>query len=803
MDTLRLAFRKLFRKGEYTFARIISLGAGLAFGLILLGNVLYYYSFDNCYPDLDRIYTVAEQFKRDNQKKELRTAKTVSGAIAPGLQAEVPGIEFATRINHFATTDFFTSDNKKYHARFSLADKHWQDVIPRPMISGDARKILTTPMQCMISDELAEKIGGNIIGQTIRLQSNPKKILTIAGIFKKVPENTNYYYDVLVSMISTPEFTWDGTQNWLGNDRYYTCVKLKKGVTPESLAPAVRKMQEKHQDIEEIEKKNPGFVLKYKFLKNKDIMPETYKSIILILSIIAFSVIFVALMNYILLTISTLVNRAKNSAIHKCYGAQKRNLRAMIFTEALMVFIMSLTLSGLIIYFAQPFIEQQVEHKIISMFSLEVILPLIGLLIFILLIIGYIPGHFFSKIPVAAAFRNYRQKSNKWKLGLLSLQFVGASFILAMLVVVSLQYDKMQNVNHGYQTENVYYVSTAGMEASKLSTVLNELKKMPEVELAGLGESLPLDGASGNNVMAEDGEQELFNVADFYYIDENYIKILGIPIEEGNDFTTEDNKAGDILISKLGAEKLIAYNKWSGSVVGKEITITEHHDRGEGANISGVFSDFIIGSILNSDNRPAIFFFVPQTRYIKFLTKNSGYNVNILIRTNPKHSPNIMEKITEVANIASPTKDIKVFSLAEQQRKAYQSAKGFRNTMLIGNIIIILITIIGLLGYTLSEVNRRRKELAIRKINGATVSNVLRLFIWDMQRMAIPAVLLGIVGSWFVAEKWMQSFSEKIALHWYIFAACSFVILLLVAIIAVISYWKPAISNPVNDLRYE
>ncbi len=259
MRTLKLAFRKLFRKGEHTTARIISLGTGLAFGLILLGEVLYYYSFDNCYPDLDRVYTVAENFKRD----ELKSTDYVSGAIGPGLQAEVPGIEAATRLNHFATTDFLTSDNKKYHARFSFADEHWQEVLPRPMISGNPKEILTTPMQCMISDELAEKIGGNVIGKNIHLQATPQKILTIAGVFERLPENTNYHYDILVSMISTKEFTWDGTDNWLGNDRYYTCVKLKKGVTPESLAPAVRKMQEKHQGIEEIERKNPGFVLKY------------------------------------------------------------------------------------------------------------------------------------------------------------------------------------------------------------------------------------------------------------------------------------------------------------------------------------------------------------------------------------------------------------------------------------------------------------------------------------------------------------------------------------------------------------
>ncbi len=804
MIILKLALRKLFRKGEYTSARMISLGTGLAFGLILLGEVLYYYSFDNCYPDLDNIYIVAENYKQDKQKEQLKSRNYVSGAIALGLQAEVPGIEAATRLNHFATTDFFTSDNKKYHGSFSFADKHWQDVLPRPMIRGNARKILTTPMQCMISDELAAKMGGNVIGKSIHLQSRPDAPLIIEGVFKRLPENTNYKYDILVSMISTKKFIWDGTENWLGNDRYYTCVKLKKGITPKSLAPAVRKMQEKYQGIEEIERKNPGFVLKYSFTKIKTIMADKYKSMIFVLSIIAFSVLFVALMNYILLTVSTLVNRAKFSAIHKCYGAKENNIQAMIFTEAIMVFVMSLALAGLIIYIAKPFIEQQVAHQISSMLSWGVILPLVGLLIIVILVIGYIPGRFFAKIPVAVAFRNYKQKGNKWKLGLLSLQFFGASFIFTTLVIVSMQYNKMQNADHGYQTSNVYYLSTKGLEKNKLTAVFNEFEKMPDVELVGLGETLPIFRTSGNNVRSIDGEKELFNVADFYYIDENYMKILGIPIEKGTNFTVKNNTQGDILISRLGANKLIAYNKWANGVIGKSISITEHHNNGnEKARVTGIFTDFIIGSITNTDTRPSVFFFMPQSKYIQFLQEHLGYNVNILIRVTQQHSSDIMQKIADVVNIASPTKDVRVFSLEEQKRRVYHAEKGFRNVMFIGNIIILLITLIGLLGFALSEVNRRRKELAIRKINGATICNVFRLFLWNMERVAIPAIIIGVGLARFVVGKWMQNFSQQITLHWYLFLACGLIILLFIGIITIASYWRTANKNPVEALRYE
>ena len=140
-----------------------------------------------------------------------------------------------------------------------------------------------------------------------------------------------------------PSLLWDGTNNWIGNDRYYVCVKLEAGVDPESLAPAVRKMQEVHQDIVHLESIQNGMVLKYSFKPIRKFHIEDVKDMIIILSAIAFAVLLVSLLNYILLTLSALVNRAKTSAIYKTYGAQSVNLQLMIFLETSLLFIISLS----------------------------------------------------------------------------------------------------------------------------------------------------------------------------------------------------------------------------------------------------------------------------------------------------------------------------------------------------------------------------------------------------------------------------------------------------------------------------
>ena len=799
MNFLKPAFRRLFRKGEHTATRIVSLVAGLAFGILLLSEVFYYYSFDSFYPDANRIYVVHENFRMDKSSDKLESHPGVSGAIAPGLKSEVPGIESATRLNSIGEQVFYTEDLKSYKAEFSLADEYLFDVIPVPMLSGNPKEILKSPMTCMVSSEIADEIGNNVIGKTIELKRYPNKKLTIAGVFETLPENTNYEYDVLISMVSTKQFMWDGTENWMGNDRYRAYVKLEPGIDPESLAPAVRKMQEKHQDIEKLEQQQQGMVLKYSFKPVQKMYVDNVKDMIIVLSTIAIAVLFVSLMNYILLTMSTLVNRAKSSAIRKTCGAQASNLQRLIFTETLLLFIISISGAALIIIILKPIAEAQLGHQLSSALNPYVIWPLLGLLIVVIVLTSYLPGRFYSRIPVATAFHTFKQKRTKWKLALLSFQFIGAAFILTVLVIVSMQYDSMKNANHGYRTEGVYFGSTTGMEGEKISTVLNELRAMPEVETVGLGFDVPINGASGNNVLSPDEQKELFNVADFYEVDENYLSILDIKVNEGQSFSSGNTATNEVLISHKGAELLKLNNGWTDGVVGKQITVTEHGS----TTISGVFPDFIVRSISDPDFRPSVFFYLPEAKFIQNKIDNPATSYDILIKVHDEAQTGIMKKITGVFNLALPYNDAVIKSLEDEQLNIYQAEKGFRNAMMAGNVVILLITVIGLLGYTTNEAARRRKELAVRRISGATLKDILQVFILELEFIAIPAVLIGLVGAWLTAGKWMQNFSVKIPLQWGIFVGCSLFILLLVALIAAVNYIRTANQNPVEALRYE
>jgi putative ABC transport system permease protein len=799
MNTFKLAFRSLFRKGEHTVTRIISLATGMAFGLLLLAEVFYYYSYDSFYPDAKRIYVVHENFKPDKSSEKLMSYPRVSGAIAPGLKEEVSGIEAACRLNSIGKNVFYTESLNSYEAKVSLSDEYLFDVLPRTMVIGNPKEILKTPMSCMISDKIANAIGGEVIGKVITLKRFPDKKLTIGGVFKELPENTNYEYDILISMVSTKHFTWDGTNNWMGNDRYYACVKLAPGVSPESLAPAVRKLQEIHQNISKMEEEQGGMVLKYSFLPIRRIHADNVKDMIIILSTIAFAVLFVSLMNYILLTLSALVNRAKSSAIYKTFGALTKNLQQLIFIETFTLFFISVIGAVLIIAASKPMAESQLQHSILAVLNPYVIWPLLGIVVVLVIVTGYLPGRFFSRIPVATVFRSYKLKNSRWKLILLAIQFIGASFILTLMIIVTMQFSKMKDADHGYRVKGVYYGSTIGMEGSKISTVLNELRAMPEVEKVGLGFDLPMHGASGNNIRSTEGEKDLFNVADFYNADENFLSILNIQVSEGHNFSPENTATNDVLISEKGAELLKLNNGWADGVVGKQLVVTEHGS----TTVCGVFPEFIINSLANPDSRPSVFFYLPEAKFEQMKIDRPASSFLILIKVHEGFEAGMIKKMTDVLNTGMPQKDASVSSLEDELQNKYNTEKGFRNALMAGNIVILLITIIGLLGYTTNEATRHQKELAIRKISGATVFDILRIFILELEYIAIPSVIAGLIGAGITVNKWMQNFAVKVPLHWGIFVLCGVSILLLVALIASSNYYQSANRNPIEALRYE
>lgn len=403
MNNFNLIVRSLFKKKENNIIKILSLGTGLAVGLIIVSKVFFDLSYDNFYPDSERIYLIQSNITKE--KDEPKEFAQVSGAIAPGMKAEVPGVESATRITYMGwETSFSTSDKKRYKGTFIMADSCFFDVLPRPMIIGNAKEVLSRPLYALVSESIARKMGNDVVGKTIQHDSYPGRLITIGGIFKDVPENTHLEYDIVVSLVSIKNFSTDGSQNWVGNDRYLGYVKLMPGTDPITLAPAIREMQERNQPLEDLKKAGVG--LSYTLLSLTKLYsddPEV-KRMTLLLSAIAFALIFTSIMNYILILISTLVNRGKVISIYKCYGAERKDISKLIFGETSLHLAISLVISIFLIFCFRGTAEEILSASVYSLFSLETCLNLAAICIVISMIIGFVPSYLFSRIPVSSVF---------------------------------------------------------------------------------------------------------------------------------------------------------------------------------------------------------------------------------------------------------------------------------------------------------------------------------------------------------------------------------------------------------------
>ena len=790
INNIRQAVRSLGQRGRHNIMKIASLALGLAVGLVLIAKVCYEQSFDTFYPDLDRIYRIYEVIPRD---EGLKSWSKTPGGIAVRMREMMPEIESSTRFTYVGGGTFtMTESRKKLGGVWALTDSCWFDVLPRPILQGDPKEVLSRPGYVMVSDKVAENIGGDVIGKTFTFDGNEKAVMTIGGVFKKIPDNASLGADVLISMPSIGQFTWDGSMNMVGNDRYSSFVKLVPGADISRLQEQIPQFINTYLPVEELKKAGVDLRFDFQPITAERENDETIQSMIYMLSLIAFALIFVAVMNYILITVSSVIGRSKEVAVRKCYGASAGNINGIIFAEAFVHVVIALLVAVFLLYTFQGFISQLLGTPIERLLMSRSMLVVLGVSAGVLLVTGLLPGSLYARIPVAAAFRNYRESKRLWKLCLLFVQFTAAIFLVILLFVVNRQYHRMTNDDPGYAYDNLAYIPlNIVSDTTQRRILLEELQRLPEVEMVSHTYDLPINGSSGDNVMLPGEDKRLFNCADQYYVGANFFELMEIPIIDGRAFNPNLGMDEEVMISRRFAEYMERTAGWTGSPVGKQICVTSHNEGGKAQTICGVYEDYRIGSISDNDVRPAAVFYSPRRIFGPILVK---YH---------RLSPDALKKTEETLARLVPDKELHVYSYPAEMEALYADTLNFRNAVLAGGLITLAILLIGLVGYTTDEVNRRRKEIAVRRINGALMGDIQRIFLRDVAKMLVPAIVLGVPLAWKVAVGWQEQFSEKVPLSWYLFVGG---VLLISAIIFAVSGYnvrRIAQDNPANSLRSE
>ena len=819
------------KKNSDILIKVLSLGIGLAVGIVLIAKVFFELSYDSFYKDIDRVYTINTWYSHQGEEKDYGQ---VSGAVAVGFMDEVPGVEAGTRTTYVFNGDtYLDEDGNKLSGTLVCADTCFFKVFDRPILAGDPVKVLGKWGSVMVSRSFAEKLTdssvaplpqndnpvilseakdlSSVIGKQIANADMDGLKLTIEGVFEDFPKNGSLDYDILLSMDT---YGKNSTDNWLGNDRYKGYVKLMPGVDPNTLTDAIRKMQEAHQPLERI--KAQGTSLRYflkPFSKMHTSAPEVRQTVIL-LSIVAALLILISLLNYILIVISSMVKRSKEVGVRKCYGAEGKHIYGMLTKEALLHIVLSLTLAAVIIFAGRSIVENLLGVPFQTLLVSQSIIAIAAVILFVLVISIVVPAELYQRVPVYAALKNYTENSRNWKLGLLGFQVLINVFLVVMMLIIGRQYQKVSNADTGYDYDNLYYISLFDGDRQAITRAVRTLESLPEVNGVATTYNLPFEGSNGDNVYLPDDDRELFNIADQYECSDGFYDLMGIEFLEGR----APRDSSEIVVDEKFVAKMAEFTDWSDGAVGKQVFITGH-DRSSDTErryftISGVYKSYLIGNLTGVDPRPSALFYgeigsmSSWMPHVLFKIDSSASPQNdsrsvILRRSKTDEGSPALQKVKEALEKALEGREINIISYEEQMRAAYEDSKKMRNTMALGAVFSLLIALLGLIGFIKDESLRRSKEMAVRKINGATTRDILGVFATDIMKLSAVMAVIACMSAYFVAHKWLEQFAEKVSLHPLYFIGGALLVLLIVQGVVVLNCLRIARANPVESLKNE
>ena len=784
--------KSLNQRGQHNWIKIVCLAVGLATGIVLIGKAGFEQSWDRFFPTSDRIYVVCEDIIMDGEYKHY---PQTAGAVAHGIRHYCPQVEAATRYTGFAhDMPIVTDDDKRVRTNYALVDSCFFDVFPFRVLVGNPKKTLSQDDYCMIPRSLAEKLTGienpfELVGKKLYYNIRGGWALTVGGIYEDIPMNSKLHgMEVMVSMPTITKIMFDGRDNWVGNDRYEGYVRLAKGITPDDLKPQIEKMKHDNLPLDELKKAGVDMGFSVQPLKDYHTKDEGTRRMTWIISILAAVLIGCAVMNYLLLVIGGISRRAKEMAVHQCYGAEARHIYNKVMTESIVHLLLSLALAALLLFIFKDTIEELVGAPLmVLLLTGSNIWLIVSTCLVVLLITGLVPSWIYTHIPLAAAFKNYNHSHRLWKLLLLGLQFASATFLIVLLIVVGRQYRMMVHDDLGYDYSTLGSMLVDGVSIEQRQLAMDELRKLSSVKGVTMAYPNLTEYQSGDNILLPGDDRQYMNVADLYYTGDEYFDVMGIPVVSGRTFTEQTDTLREVMVSRRFEERMKELAGWD-QAVGKQFICTSFQGP---YTIVGVYEDPRIGSITDPDNRASVCYYSQKQDWMHY----------ILIRF---QSMNGLEEANKlVKKLITDNPDITITPYNQMVTELYTDAHRFRTTVMIGGLVALIIALIGLIGYLAGEIARRQKEIAIRKVNGAKITDVLKLFQTDILRVALPAVVIGATGAWYVARLWLEQFSEKTTLSSIIFVSGALAVIVVILSVVCIDCYRVASSNPVNYLKTE
>ena len=766
MKQIYYAIQNIIRGKDSTLIKVVSLSLGLFFSIIMFAMVGMQLGFNSFYQDNENIYAAetawdsGQGFDTKNYYCMYPTAKVL-------MEHFPEQIESATVIANFAPRSL---QHGKEDIRLGLiqSDSLFFQTMGVPLVEGNALD-LHAPDALFLSESTARRIFGseNPMGKTLRWQKQYD--LIVKGIFADMPRNVTIHAEAVLS-INHP-WLKDGIRSWMGGGNYPTFVRLKEDADVESLNQRINPIIDNYLGATDFYKS--GSVKKVEIsltpLKGYNLQQASTKAMVITLSILGLILLLTAAFNYALISISSLSHRAKAIGVHKCSGAETPHIFGMFLYETLFL----TSVSVLIAIFLILNFREQIPAPFETLFAINNLWAP-GLAIVLIFVLGCVlPGRLFSSIPVTQVFRRYTEGKKRWKYPLLFVQFVGTAFLLGFVTVIYVQHHYVVSKDMGYDIDRVVYVQHPFENPANAMSNLRNLPYVEEVEFS-MQNLLYYGGTVGVEVIQpNDGKKFNSRIAQY---NDDFCRFMNIRLKAGK-YNTNPN---EILVNPAFVKAM----GWTGDGVGEVV-------EGQGT-VTGIVD---MEYPNESNDFPYMVWWISN--------ETTGYRISLHARMKEPFEDNLIRLNEEMKKLYP--KDTPTFvSYDRDLRNYFEDIRTFRNSVLMACIAILVITLMGLIGYTNEEVRRRSKEIAIRKVNGAEVTDILKMLCRDVSIVALPAVVVGVLLSWQMGEAWISSnFEDILAISPLIYIGVGMVAMAFILGTVIVKSWRVANENPVMSIKSE
>lgn len=770
MQTLNYSLRYLSKSRGNILARILSLSLGVAVALLVFSYVGLNLSFNNFFPNKERVYQVWVKSPQFGMSvKQVRP-------LAPNLVADIPQVEAAV---HFEEVQkiFGTTDNIM-EATALQANSSFFDVLDFGVISGDPHRILSSEGaaagEVMISERLAKKMFGDEdpLGKKLGLD-------VVAGVFETPRVNQSIGdFDILEHLPYD-----ENDEIWTGQDSYTTFIKLCEGADIAEVEAAMPEFIRKHGIEEHCKEWQKTF--HFVPLSSTMFVANDVKQMQMIYSAIALVALIVACLNYVLLTISSLAERSRTIATMKCNGASRGTVFSMLLAETLLILLVSVAIAALLIATLHGEIFDLFGYKVSDLFALERIwIPLLVCVV-AFAVAGIVPAVIFSAVSIDYAFRRGGDNRAWWKKSLLFLQVTMAVAVVIFLLVSNRQVSYIMNSDYGYKFDRLMALELS-TEIKNAGVIADKLRSLPFVENAGMSSSSPLSGYSGMPCVDEEGNL-LFSCR-WDIVDENYIPSMQMRIVQGRNFLPTDG-ADKVIVN----ERYVEMRGWQDSPIGKII----YDSSMVSFEIVGVIADYRMMS--TGESLPIVLHTVP---YLSDLSPEYRVVVlyNILMKEIDKENVTALDEA--IASVYDGYYKYKIIPYSDWIDIAFAPIKRMRDGMIVVASIVLLIAFIGLSGYLQGEMARRRKEIAVRKVCGASTTEVLVILGVRLLWIVLPAIVCGVaIAVWF-NDEWLSTLAQmRCSVPVWIYIAGVLAVMVFVYAVQLLLSWRAASANPVDTIK--